>query len=276
MAKYLEPSFMIIGGVKCGSSSLYRYLNAHPMVLPCKSKEPNYFSFRPWYQIPFSLHRYKKMYPPRNWKGRWEVDWLDLGQDEKMHASQFYKEVDANKKYITGEATATTFFAVKPVLLHYLYPDLKLIMLLRDPVDRYVSQYRMYERFKNEGRQGYNFLPLEAYIEAEIAQHRAGKKTRILHQGLYDKYLNAWSKQFGREKLLLIRTQDLEEVESANREMQRICTFLNLPAHDFSDILGQKFNRASKREIPLKIRQSLENFYEDSLKGLERNFSLSL
>ena len=41
--QYLRPSFFIIGERKCGTSSLYRYLIAHPNVLPCQLKEPNFF-----------------------------------------------------------------------------------------------------------------------------------------------------------------------------------------------------------------------------------------
>jgi hypothetical protein len=40
---HLRPHFFIIGERKCGTSSVYRYLVAHPHVLPGRLKEPNFF-----------------------------------------------------------------------------------------------------------------------------------------------------------------------------------------------------------------------------------------
>lgn len=275
MSKYLAPTYMIIGGVKCGTSSLYRYLNSHPQVLPCKSKEPNYFSFRPWYQIPFTYARYRRMFPLKSMEGKFEAEWLDLGEDEKMHASTFSKSIQANKDYITGEATATTFFAANPRVIKWLLPDLKLIMLLREPTERYVSHYRMYERFKQEGRKGYDFKPLPEYIADEIAIHRKGKKTRILHQGLYTKYLSRWESVFGKKNLLVLRTQDFEETENAQKNMERICQFLELPACDFREVLGKKFNRAKSKTIPAEAKQLLDEFYLPANQQLEKDYTLN-
>ncbi|MDW3647427.1 MAG: sulfotransferase [Bacteroidia bacterium] len=276
MAKHLDPSFIIMGGVKCGTSSLYRYLNAHPLVLPCKSKEPNYFSFRPWYQIPFSYGRYKKMFPLKNAEGEIKADWLDLGEDEKMHASHFVKIAETGKNYITGEATATTFFAASPRLIKFLLPNLKLIMLMRDPIERYVSHYRMYQRFKQEGRQGYDFKPLPEYIDDEIEAFHQGKKTRILHQGLYTTYLQKWEEVFGREKLLLLRTLDFEEVGLAQHEMEKVCEFLGLTEYNFREALGERYNQAQTQEIAPKVSEKLRKFYADSLEELRLRYQIKL
>ncbi|MEO1213491.1 MAG: sulfotransferase domain-containing protein [Bacteroidota bacterium] len=276
MAKHLDPSFIIMGGVKCGTSSLYRYLNDHPLVLPCKSKEPNYFSFRPWYQIPFSYGRYKKMFPLKDFVGEIRADWLDLGKDEKMHASHFVKIAETGRNYITGEATATTFFAASPKLIKFLLPDLKLIMLMRDPVERYVSHYRMYQRFKQEGRKGYDFKPLPQYIDGEIHTFQTGGKTRILHQGLYSKYLKKWEEVFGKEKLLLLRTVDFEEVDLAQRQMEKISDFLELPGYDFRQALSARYNQAQPKEISKEVSEKLRVFYAESLEELSLRYKIRL
>ncbi|MEM8890005.1 MAG: sulfotransferase domain-containing protein [Bacteroidota bacterium] len=276
MAKHLDPSFIIMGGVKCGTSSLYRYLNAHPMVLPCKSKEPNYFSFRPWYQIPFSYGRYKKMFPEKGFAGEIKADWLDLGRDEKMHASQFVKIAETGGNYITGEATATTFFAASPKLIKFLLPNVKLIMLMRDPTERYVSHYRMYQRFKQEGRKGYDFKALPEYIEDEIQMLEAGGKTRILHQGLYTDYLKKWESVFGKENLLLLRTTDFEEVEKAQQQMEKICEFLGLDSYDFRPALWERYNSAKPRKIETEVSEKLDKFYANSLEELSLRYQIRL
>lgn len=147
-------------------------------------------------------------------------------------------------------------------------------MLLRDPTDRYVSHYRMYERFKAEGRKGYDFEPLEKYIENEMVLHEAGKKTRILHQGLYARYLGKWAKVFGKENLLLLRTQDFEAITSAQQQMEKLCRFLDLPLFDFTEILSKKYNRAQPEGIPEKVKSMLDQFYAPSQQALAQNFDI--
>lgn len=216
------------------------------------------------------------MFPMRDFEGEIEADWLDLGGDDKMHASRFSKRVQREKNYITGEATATTFFAAKPGLIKFLLPEVKLIMMIRNPTDRYVSHYRMYERFKKEGRTGYDFKPLDQYIEDEISLHTAGKKTRILHQGLFAPYLSLWKKAFGDENMLLLRTADFEEVENAQVQMDKICNFLGLSSHDFRPALQQKYNRAKKGSIPSDVKKRLEEFYEPSLRELSQLYDIEV
>lgn len=216
------------------------------------------------------------MFPRQDFEGKMEADWLDLGQDEKMHASQFSKWVQKGKNYISGEATATTFFAAKPGLIKFLLPEVKLIMMIRNPTERYVSHYRMYERFKQEGRKGYDFKPLDQYVEDEIFMHTSGKKTRILHQGLYAPYLSTWEKAFGDENMLMLRTADFEEVENAQVQMNKICDFLGLCSHDFRPALQQKYNRAKKVSIPSEVRQRLEEFYQPSLRELSQLYDIEV
>lgn len=214
------------------------------------------------------------MFPSKSHTGTFEADWLDLGEDGKMHASTFHKHIDEQQSYITGEATATTFFAANPRVLKFLFPDLKLIMLLRCPTERYVSHYRMYKRFKDEGRKGYDFEPLPQYIEDEIELHEKGKKTRILHQGLYAQYLAKWEKVFGKEKLLILQTRDFEDLTSAQRNMDRICAFLGLANHAFQEVLERKYNRAKPAEIPSDVKNKLDAFYHPSNQQLKEKFGI--
>jgi hypothetical protein len=106
------PNLLIIGAMKCGTTSLHYYLGLHPEIFMSEEKELRFFVAE------------------RNWpKG---VAWYE---------SQF--PVDAP---IRGEAspsyTMHPLYEGVPERMHGIVPDAKLIYVLRDPVERLVSNYR--------------------------------------------------------------------------------------------------------------------------------------
>ena len=130
----IAPSFLVIGAQRSGSTALYRHLAAHPAILPPLRKEVHYFDFqyakgRAWYLAHFP------------------------GIQER----------------ITGNYRAITFEASPYYMLHPLAPerimafnpDMKLIAILRDPVDRALSHYH------HEARRGVETLTFEEAIAAE-------------------------------------------------------------------------------------------------------------
>ena len=101
------PNFLIIGAAKSGTSSLYEYLNNHQSILPCVVKEPNFFT--EYYE-----------------RG---VDWYKSCFPFKF------------QKSISGEATARYYwypFAAERA--HRVVPNAKIILLVRNPIDRSYSQ----------------------------------------------------------------------------------------------------------------------------------------
>ncbi len=105
------PNLIIIGAQKCGTSALHYYLSFHPEVFMSRPKELNFFI------------------KERNWP-----------QGRKWYEGRF----DSGAT-ITGEAspnyTAHPHFRGVPRRMHSLVPEAKLIYLVRDPIERIVSQY---------------------------------------------------------------------------------------------------------------------------------------
>ena len=120
------PNFLIIGVAKAGTTSLYKYLEQHPDVYMSSFKEPGFFAFEGQkldFQGPAANKRINK----------WSVTDIDSYR-------QMFADVE-NQKAI-GEAT--------PLYLYYgqsrdrikkYVPDAKLIVMLRDPVERAFSNY---------------------------------------------------------------------------------------------------------------------------------------
>jgi hypothetical protein len=103
------PTFILVGAMKCGTTSLHRYLGAHPQVCVSDPKEPDFF----------------------------------LRRNEKGLA--WYKQCFREPAQAFGEAstnyTKYPAFRGVPERMHRLLPDVKLLYLVRDPIERAVSHY---------------------------------------------------------------------------------------------------------------------------------------
>ena len=108
MTTYLEPSFFIIGERKCGTSSLYRYLVAHPNVLPCALKEPNFFGKGVDY-VQQNIAEYWSMFPAKDSEATIEFSWPELNKQGILYHEDVVVERKTGINYITGEASAIPF-----------------------------------------------------------------------------------------------------------------------------------------------------------------------
>lgn len=104
------PNLVVIGGMKCGTSSLHFYLRQHPQIAMSVEKELNFFI------------------EERNWARG--VEW---------YASQFQDAPVRGE--VSPNYTACERFPGVPERMHALIPDAKLIYLVRDPVERAISHW---------------------------------------------------------------------------------------------------------------------------------------
>lgn len=137
------PSFIIAGAQKSGSSSLYSYLTQHPQVLRAAHKEVHYFDT--------SFHKGSAWY-----------------------RSQFPLNCQLTEGKITGEATPSyLFYPDAAARIAELLPDVKLILLLRNPVSRAISHYHHQLRVGNESLE---------IMEAIDAEEERSRQARIILQ----------------------------------------------------------------------------------------------
>lgn len=268
----MKPSFIIIGGVKCASSSLYRYLNEHPQVLPCKTKEPQFFNSRNPLKLLKGYRNYLDLFPKKS-QNEVIADWLEIGDDLKMEKSQFTKEISDDINYITGEATASLFVTANPRLIKLFFPKIKIILLLRDPAERYISHFKMFKRLENEGFENFKGMgEIEDFVHKEITDLNNGKPTKILHQGLYINYLPKWNKVF-KNNLKIIYTKDLNNANTSQK-LNEITDYLGLEKYDFSYASSKKHNVSPTDERNEKIERKLDNFYAPFNAKLSKEFNL--
>jgi hypothetical protein len=273
----MRPTFFIIGANKCGTSSLYRYLVSHPSVLPCAEKEPNFFGGHDPDFIDAHIDDYLALFPTVEDTGPVTLAWEASEEAGSGRHTTLTVERRPGRSYITGEATASTFHDVSPTLLHRHLPDTKLILVVRDPVERAYSHHRMYQRFYAAGydREG-PVADFESDISAELDAHRNGAPTRYLSPGFYVDLLQAWEEAYGRERILVLTTDDLADTSRADAAMARVEAFLGLPGGHDTTILGRRFNRAPASTMIPATRRRLSDLYRPYNERLERHLGREL
>jgi hypothetical protein len=231
----LLPDFIIIGAPRAGTSSLFRYLSHHPYVRPALKKEVRFFD--------------------RNF--RKGVAWYRAHFPSVLHRSYFKWRY--GREFITGEGSPQYLFhpfAARRAAR--VLPKAKLIVLLRNPVDRAYSHYhfvriRRYEprsfedavqaEFDSYEREMQRMLADESYTSA---QHRPWYVAR----GIYVDQLREWMSHFPREQFLVLLSEELFEGPEAT--LERVEDFLNLPngdPHRFQEIYDAT-NPGAKRRYP--------------------------
>ncbi len=232
--KEKAPEFLIIGAGKCGTTSLNYYLGNHPQILLPNNKEINFFS--------------------KNFSHGWE-----------WYLSQFPSITDS-VKFITGEASPSYFFMPHvPERIYQLAPNIKLILLLRNPVDRSISAY--YQNRKT----GKVTPTLEEVVMSEIKNANNISNDKLSHaggivlQGLYFWKLQRWMKIFPREQFLILRSEDF--FDSPGKTMKKVFHFLEIP--EFIEQQYHKLNIGIYPPGEENIRQKLTEFFQSHNKKIE-------
>ncbi|MFB2973606.1 sulfotransferase [Aerosakkonema sp. BLCC-F183] len=227
-SKERKPDFLIIGTQRGGTTSMYGYINQHPQVVPAQRKEVHFFDF--------NFHKGADWYREQFAKFAKSVD--------RKTAQQDVVEVEKAENnfingFITGEASPYYLFhPLVPQRVYDLFPEIKLIVLLRNPVARVISHYY------HEVKLGFENLSLEDAI-AEEEFRLKGELEKILsretyysfnHQhytylsrGIYIEQIANWMSFFPKEQFLILKSEDFYNDPQAI--LHQVFEFLSLRPH---------------------------------------------
>ncbi|HEU5227212.1 MAG TPA: sulfotransferase domain-containing protein [Ktedonobacteraceae bacterium] len=259
----LLPDFIIIGAQRGGTTSLYAYLSQHPQIAPAVMKEVHFFDNN----FQKGVSWYRAQFP---------------SIVEKYLATNVGKQ-----DFITGEASPYYLFHPHvPQRVAKLVPYVRLIVLLRNPVDRAYSHY--YHEVEL-GRETLSFEEALAQEEArtheESARIAAEKHYRsynhqnytYLARGIYANQLERWLSLFPREQLLVIKSEDF--YADPDSIFQQTQAFLNVrPMEHKPPQWYKQYNNSTYKQAKMEphLRKRLVAYFEphnDRLyKLLKRDF----
>ncbi len=214
------PNFFLVGAPRTGTTSIYGYLAAHPQVYMSPIKEPTYFA-RSLLTAQFFAHRRR---PRLNFNA-----YLDSPIREAVHLAyvtqwedyvRLFERVDSQSAI--GEAS--TFYLQcpdAPTEIHARIPDARIIIGLRNPVERAYSEYLM--------NYSIGFIRGSFIETVEDECSHGFPMGGVIAGSSYHEPLRRYLEVFGSGRVLVFLQEDLQN-EAALQH--RICEFLGIEHRD--------------------------------------------
>lgn len=246
------PSALIIGAQRSGTTSLFNYLIQHPNVRAPLGKEIHYFDLHYARGVQWYRGRFPYVRQLRN--GNLTID-----------ASPYYLP-----------------HPLVPERAAQLLPNVKLIALLRNPVDRALSHYQ------HEVRQHRETLSFPDAVAME-ADRLAGEEERLqadstyysynhhrfsyVRRGLYLEQLRRWLQHFPRSQLLVLESEWLFRDPAA--ASAAVHQFLGLPPHrlpDYPPFYQGNYQRWMPEELKARLTTYFAPFNAELFRWLGQEF----
>lgn len=250
------PDFIIIGSMKSGTTSLYYNTCEHPCVIPAAYDELGFFDKN----YTLGINWYRSLFPTN----------LHKNYVKKRHS-----------KALTGEDTPFYFWSpIAAERISDLLPNIKLLVILRNPIDRAYSEYQ------DVVKANPNTLLFDELIKYEIEKlqnqeikitnenyQMFNEKHSYLLKGLYVKQLQIWTKLFSLKQMFVISLEDL--TKNPTQTMNQVFKFLNLPEYSIKN--PQKRKMKKYPDMNSNIRKTLIEFYKSHNEQLynliQKNFN---
>lgn len=247
------PNFLIVGAAKSGTTSLHNYLSQHPQIHMSNPKEPKFLSY---------------MAGVRNYNGP--------GGEEIFRniikSLDTYKKFFCTQKKIKGESSTINLYYAKrviPVINHYLERNIKILIILRNPVER---AYSAYCHLKRDGREHLSF---QDALESEGIRKKNNWEFiwQYKEVGLYSEQVKHYINNFSNVKIFLFE----DFINNAKQTLKEIFRFLGVDENFIPENIGEKYNVTSipkinfihnvvmnsDRVIPMFIRKNLKSLLNE-------------
>ncbi len=242
------PQFLGIGAQKAGTTTLHDWLTQHPQIFLPAQKELHYFSLHfdaglPWYAEHFAA---------------------------------------AGPAQRCGEITPYYLFHPQaPQRIRALLPQVRLIVLLRDPVERALSQYFHARRL------GLETLPLKQALAAEAerlagaewvlrapgGRHLSHQEHSYLERSRYEQQLARYQALFGAEQLLVRSSTAL--FSGSEQLWRELLAFLELDAWALPALPRRNAGAAEAAAVEPALRQQLREQLQPTYAAMQACYGIS-
>lgn len=280
---YKNPQFICVGLEKTGTTWLYKTLQEHPKVFLPPKKEIRFFweksfvsdnkIFKRFTSSHFhhrSIRRYLLVSMYFNMRNLltlnkkeikrliWDFKFLFLPHSYSWYSSLF--EIHPN--LISGEITALTYSIPEEEIqsISQKFPNLKIIILLRDPVDRVWSKAKM--KLCKLNNRNFEEISKEEWYDVFHEEFDACPS--------YIDLVNKWKKYFSEDRVHVNYHQTLQTDSSSF--LQEICDFISIDMRDFPEHIIQKLDkkigRGIEKNIPKDFEIYLSQLFEKPIKEM--------
>lgn len=211
------PDFLIIGAAKSGTTSLFHYISQHPGIATPSVKEVNYFSNAR--NFPYGEDWYRAHFPTKK-----HIDNLSLKLGYPAR---------------TGEATPSMNINSYAINAHALVPEAKIVIILRNPVDRAYSQYQhQVRKIPGEKLSFWDAIQKEAERTSEdlvknlCDPNNVGHDLRrygYTHRSKYIDQIEHWLHYFRKDQLMIVNFAAFRD--DPELICNSICRFIGLPPY---------------------------------------------
>jgi len=300
-----QPYFICVGPHKTGTSWLHSILGKHQAIKKCVIKELNYFSYHErrnnnkmlstqfnFLWIParkrLILKRFKKYFQSyrnddSNGKDKqkliFELRWI-LG----LYNFKYYSSMFNDSNHLIGDISPEYFSLKKETILqiYQLFPDIKILLFLREPIDRHWSHIKMLFKHNRKPRTLDNLKKASSQIlEHQGAYPDEGLRNWMeifdesqLFIGYYDDLKNQPYEYFTSICRFLEISDELENVvnyQNINKRYIRNRTQYNASFNSAKEFVSFQVNRSQfDLEMPDEIKHDLLDFYYPKVEKLTK------
>jgi hypothetical protein len=230
-----ELDFLVIGQQKAGTTSLWRYLEDHPRLRMPPGKESPLFT-EPAY--------------PDNVRGYMRALFKDAPRGAKLGTVTPGYMLGANGVDVPEIAAR----------IRATVPRVRLVAVLRDPVERALSAHRMSLREHGETRSfPVAVRELLAPAELERARRRPTPTNTYVVAGEYGRILDAYLEHFEREQVLVALSADLDRAPGT--VVARVCEHIGVAPHRPAR-LGERYYPSGEPLVPAEAEADLKAYLE--------------
>jgi hypothetical protein len=220
------PNLIVVGGLKCGTTSLHHYLNLHPEIEMSRPKELNFFVS--------------------------ELNW-ELGRD--WYASHFSERCPVRGETSPHYTNLPRFEGIAERMREILGSEVRLIYMVRDPIDRMLSHY-----LHNVGG-GYEARPIEEVLTDPDGAYVARSR--------YATQLDPYLREFGSERVAIVSREELKDDRGAT--MSRVFGFVGVDPSFRSEHFEREWETGSAKSTG-GFRLMDRAVRLPGLRALDRNF----